>query len=318
MTSDRPVDTIGGAISVATAKLRAGGLSSPRLDAELLLGHLLGRSRTRLAIDAADQIDPDYVTKLDTFVARRLAGEPIAYLIGHREFMGHDFVVGPGVLVPRPETEMLVERAVSMIERRWPSGPVGVLDLCTGSGAIALSLALKIERTNARQDKEVLHYDQSGPPDQSSPRNVFIVGSDISPNALAYARANQANLGLEGVVNLVQGDLLAWTDGPWDLILSNPPYLRPDQIDGNPEISAEPRLALDGGVGGIELIERLLDQAAARVSSRFGMIVEVDPDHADAVRVLAAAHFPGASVIIIPDLSGRDRFISIEREECAT
>ena len=110
---------------------------------------------------------------------------------------------------------------------------------------------------------------------------------------------------------------MAWTDGPWDLILTNPPYLRPDQIDGNPEISAEPRLALDGGTDGIELIEEILDQAVTRVAPRFGMILELDPDHADAVRALASAHFPGASVIIIPDLTGRDRFVSIEREECA-
>ena len=151
MKSDRPVESIGGAISFATAQLRAGGLSSPRLDAELLLGHLLDRSRTQLAIDSTDPVDPVTVTQLNSLLARRLDGEPVAYLIGHREFMGHDFVVGPGVLVPRPETELLVEYALAELDRRWPSGPVRVLDLCSGSGAIALSLALEIAHTIAPQ-----------------------------------------------------------------------------------------------------------------------------------------------------------------------
>ncbi len=97
--------------------------------------------------------------------------------------------------------------------------------------------------------------------------------------------------------------------------MSNPPYLTPEQVDGNPELAAEPRLALDGGQGGLELIERILDQAMSRVSRRFAMIVEIDPDQADAAHALAVSRFPAADVIIVPDLTGRARFVSIERQE---
>lgn len=289
MSSERPVETIGGAISSATAILREAGSPSPRLDTELLLGHLLDKSRTRLVIDANEPISDEVRAALDALVAQRLTGQPVAYLIGHREFMGHDFAVGPGVLVPRPETELLVERALVMIDRYWSSGPLRVLDLCTGSGAIALSLALLTD-----------------------PERVRITASDISSDALRYARINRVNLGLADRVSLVHGDLLNWTRGPWDLILTNPPYLRPDQIDGNPEIGAEPRLALDGGLHGIETIDHILDQARAVAAPRFGMLVELDPDHAASARALAVGFFPRAHIDIIADLTGRARFLSIE------
>jgi release factor glutamine methyltransferase len=169
-------------------------------------------------------------------------------------------------------------------------------------------LALAIDDKTAPKRNAALH---------SNLGQTRITGSDISIEALRYARANRASLGLQNRVDLVQGDLLDWTGGPWDLILSNPPYLSPDQIDGNLEITAEPRLALDGGENGVELIARILDRAATVAAPRFAMIVELDPNHAHAVRAMAAAHFPDADVIIVPDLTGRDRFLSIEREECA-
>ncbi len=308
MSPERPVETIAGALLLATSRLRNGELASPRLDAEVLLGHLLGKSRTRLAIDASDPIDMETRTAFDHLVSRRLGGEPAAYLIGLREFMGHTFQVGPGVLVPRPETELLVERAVAMIERYCPDRPLRVLDLCTGSGVIALSLARELDRQAARENAAAQHGHQT---------RVHIIGSDISADALHYARLNRESLGLHDRVELVQGDLMTWTAGPWDLILTNPPYLRPDQIDGNVEISAEPRIALDGGENGVELIARILDRTAEVAAQRFGMIIELNPDHAHAVWAMAAARFPSADVIIVPDLSGRDRFVSIEREESA-
>lgn len=292
METKRSDRSIGRALSNFTSELRAAGIETARLDAELLLGHVTGKNRTRLAIDKDQELTDLQQLEVMMLMSRRVQGESVAYLIGKREFMGHDFAVGPGVLVPRPETELLVELAAVAIDRLWPIGPVRVLDLCTGSGAIALSLAL-----------------------MTPPIQVSIYGSDISPEALAYAKKNRATLGLDDRVELIEGDLLTWTDGPWDMIVSNPPYLTPAQVDSNPDLTAEPRLALDGGKDGLELIERILEQAASRVPPRFAMIIEIDPDQADAAHALALAQFPSASVIIVPDLTGRARFVSIERQE---
>jgi release factor glutamine methyltransferase len=289
MGSDR---SIGHALSYFTAELRASGIESARLDAELILGHVTGKDRTRLVIDRDRALTDDQQLEAQGLLLRRIEGASVAYIVGKREFMGLDFAVGPGVLVPRPETELLVEHAIASIARMWAGVPVRVLDVCTGSGAIALTVA-----------------------SLTSPERVSITGSDISPDALAYARKNREALGLERRVGLIEGDLLSWTDGPWDMILTNPPYLTPEQVESNPDLAAEPRLALDGGRNGLELIERILEQAVPRVSGHFAMMIEIDPDQAVAARALALDSFPTADVIILPDLTGRARFISIERQE---
>lgn len=293
MACERPERTIGPALLAATKALRHAGLETPRLDAEVLLGSVLGKTRTQLAIAPTALLTNNQLADFERALQRRLRGEPVAYITGTREFMGYEFAVGTGVLVPRPETELLVEHAVRMIDRRWRGESVRVLDLCTGSGAIALSLALLTD-----------------------PKRVSITGSDLSEDALVFARRNRQTLALEDRVEFVAGDLLIWTAGPWDVILTNPPYLTPAQVDGNPDLAAEPRLALDGGLGGFVLIEQILDQAVSRVSQKFAMLIELDPGQADAVLSLASTHFPGAQVTIVPDLSGRARFVSIEREEC--
>jgi release factor glutamine methyltransferase len=292
MEAKRSERSIGRALSFFTAELRAAGIGTARLDAELLLGHVTGKNRTRLAIDVEQVLTDRQRLDAEALVGRRIQGESVAYLIGMREFMGRDFAVGPGVLVPRPETELMVERAVSTIDRMWPGIPVRVVDICTGSGAVALSLALL-----------------------TRPDLVSITASDVSAAALAYARQNRTSLGLDQRVDLIEGDLLAWSDGPWDMILANPPYLTSEQIDNNPDLAAEPRLALDGGFDGLELIERMIDQSVSRVAPRFAMTIETDPDQADAASALAATRFPTADVIIVPDLTGRARFVSIERQE---
>ena len=149
----------------------------------------------------------------------------------------------------------------------------------------------------------------------TNPGHVKITLSDISPVALAYAKRNRSAFGLDARIDLVEGDLLSWTSGPWDLILANPPYLRSDQLDGNAEIAAEPRLALDGGRDGLKLIERLLEQAVSVVATTFAMLIEIDPDQADALLARASEQFPAADVIILPDLTGRARFVAIEHQE---
>ena len=217
----------------------------PRLHDSMLrssCGTSLGIDRTELFTRLQEPIDPNALTSFYSLLEQRARGAPVAYLVGEREFMGIRFQVGPGVLVPRPETEILVEWASAWLRDR-PGATV--VDLGTGSGAIALSLA------------QLMGPDWPGQ----------IIGSDVSPSALAIALRNSGRLGLVGRVALVRGSLLEWLRGPVDLILANLPYLRPDQINANPSLADEPRLALDGGSAGLTLIERLLDDAP-RVRAR--------------------------------------------------
>jgi release factor glutamine methyltransferase len=281
--------TVNDAIRTLQRQFAEAEIGTARLDAELLVGHALGMSRTQLLANLREPIPDAQIPAVDALADRRLGGEPVAYILGRKEFLGHDFIVNPSVLTPRPETELLVEWAIRWLSQRPDAS---VIDVGTGSGAIAIGVAL------------------------STPPTVSTSAIDVSEDALAVARANADRL-CPGRISFRTGDLLADVQGPIDLVLANLPYLRPDQIDGNRDLVAEPRLALDGGTNGVELIERILERAVAVAAPRFGMIIELDPDHANAVGALAAARFPTADVIIVSDLTGRDRFIAIERQETA-
>ena len=272
------------ALAEGTVLLRQAGAESPRLDAEVLLRSVLGWDRTQLFVGLHDGLDNDVTERYRSLLARRLAGEPVAYLVGEREFMGHPFAVGPGVLVPRPETECLVEWLVARVraEPRWRDG-LSAVDVGTGSGAIAYSLALELPQAR-------------------------VVAVERSVAALKYARENRRRLGLERRVALVRGDLLGPV-GVANVIAANLPYLRPDQL--HPGIEREPVEALVSGVDGLDLYRALVPQAAAILSTPGLFAAEIDPSQAGSMVALCRDAFPSGVVGVERDLAGRDRFVTV-------
>jgi release factor glutamine methyltransferase len=252
-------------------ELAAAGCDSPRLDAELLLGEAMGCTRARLLIDGDAPVPPDAARRFAALAARRREREPVAYLLGRRGFRRLDLHVDPRVLIPRPETETLVEAALGL-----PPG-ARVVDVATGSGAVALALA------DERPDLDV-------------------AGTDISAAALEVARGNAARLGLP--VPMRQADLLAGAGGPHDAAVANLPYVAAADLPGlAPELAREPPFALDGGPDGLGLIRRLVLEAAAVPF----VALEVGQGQAPAVAALLAPTHP--QVETRRDLAGIERVV---------
>jgi len=261
------------------ALLAASGL--PRLDARALAEHASGRDRSWLIAHGDAPADADAARAFDALAARRRAGEPLAYLLGWREFLGRRFEVGPAVLVPRPDTEVLVQAALE----RLPTTAPRVLDLGTGSGVIAISIAL------ARPDATVL-------------------ATDLSAQALGIARGNAERLGPAARITLQQGDW--WTAVPalapaFDAIVSNPPYIAesdPHLLD--PALRHEPASALVSGPTGLQAIDTIATGALSRLAEGGWLLLEHGHDQGAAVRArLARAGF--VAIETLPDLAGRDR-----------
>jgi release factor glutamine methyltransferase len=261
--------TVGGAVAAGTARLGEAGCESPRLDAELLLAEVLGVGRERLVLDRALGLDPAAQARFSGLLDRRVAREPVAYILGRREFRWLTLAVDRRVLIPRPETELLVELGLGL-----PAGS-RVADMGTGSGAVALALA-------------------------SERPDLTVVGIDIDADALVVARDNAARLGL--AVDFRVSDLL--DTGPYDAVLANLPYVAQDAALA-PEISAyEPSRALFAGADGLDAVRRLIAQAAG-----LGLLgLEIGPEQAQTVAGwLADAGF--GSVEIRRDLAGLERVV---------
>lgn len=284
MTHDPP--TLRQLLHDGRQQLEQAGDETARLDAEVLLRHLLSIDRATLYARLPDPAPPDTVERYRDLIARRAAGEPVAYITGHREFMGLDFLVDRRVLIPRPETEYLVEWALAWLRER--GGDRLVVDVGTGSGAIAVSLA-------AHADDPALR----------------VVGSDRSLDALRVAAINRDRLA-PGRVALVAGDLLSWCRPGIDLVLANLPYLRPDQAHVG--IAWEPAVALYAGETGFGLYEQLLPQVAQRLRPRGAVGCEIDPSQRAIALATARSHFPTARITVRPDLAGLDRYLIIETD----
>ena len=268
--------------------LAAAGIPEPRLEPEIMLTNVLGVPRHRLYAVQDQELPAQARQALAQFIERRLKREPLAYILGHKEFYGIDLVVDPGVMVPRPETELLVERAILVCMERMDQGRPVVVDVGTGAGGIAINLALHLPRAR-------------------------VFATEGSPSALEVARANIRTHKVEERITLVQGDLLEAVEGPVDVIVANLPYIPSDRLrELQPEVRWEPPIALDGGPDGLDLIRRLLGQARENLSRSGIALLEIDPEHQAPLRQLAGDLFPGAAASVEQDLAGLDRIFVVE------
>lgn len=292
------LSTVGAALAWAVARLRATS-DTPRLDAELLLAHILGWSRARVLAEGREALTDEQRAVFRALVARRAELEPVAYLVGHKEFYGLDFAVDRRVLVPRPETELLIDLARghawqcrARFEALGSGARLRIADVGTGSGCIAVVLALQLPEAR-----------------------VYAV--DISRDALDVAGRNVARHNVSQRVRLLAGDLLDALPEAVDLIVSNPPYTVLSEISVGVR-RHEPGLALDGGPDGLEAYRRLFAQAPAKLRPGGAVLVEIGATQAAAVMDYARARFPAARIGVHRDLAGLDRVVEVLTEEPAS
>jgi release factor glutamine methyltransferase len=247
-----------------TQRFTEAGIASARLEAQLLLAHVLRCSRVQLYTGFDKPLAEQELAGYRDLIKRRLGGESVAYLLGEQEFWGLPFYVDASVLVPRPDTETVIEVARSL--RPDPAAPCRVLDLCTGSGAIAISLAKELP-------------------------GARVVATEVSPDAAAIARRNAERNGVADRVEIRVGDLFAPVAGEqFDLIAANPPYVATGVIATlSPEVRKEPPLALDGGPDGLGFYDRICAAAPAHLLPGGAIVLEHGYDQADPVRALLEA-----------------------------
>jgi len=285
----------GEALAQAAIQLKHDGVESPRFDAELLLAHVLDANRAAVLAHPDRRLTPKQLTRFRNLVARRAGREPLAYIVGHREFYDLDFVVDARVLIPRPETELLVELALQLARdpgRRWPS-PLSIVDVGVGSGAIAVTLAVHLPEAT-------------------------VYALDDSADALAVTAENARRCGVADRVHCLQGDLLSplFEGGqpePPALITANLPYVATDEWQAlPPEIrDHEPRAALDGGPDGLDAIRRLLAMAS-HLRAGGAILLEIGASQGTVVTALARQHFAQATVRLVQDYAGLDRLVVVE------
>ena len=282
----QPAKQAGDALIKARELLSASS-DTPLLDAQLLLGHVLGVTKTRLLAHPETVLDAGQADQFSRLLAQRITGTPLPYLLGHWDFFGRTFRVTSDVLIPRPETELLVEQAIDWLGKR--PLPAHVADVGTGSGCIAISIAL--ERPDAQ-----------------------VFGLDLSREALDVARNNGR---LHGAGNLawLRSDLLAnlpQTALPLDLLCANLPYIPTSTWQSLEVARHEPRLALDGGEDGLRVIERLLAQAVGKMAKAGLILLEIEATTGNAAVDLAQKIFPNSSVAILEDYSNLPRIVRID------
>jgi len=295
--------TVGRLLEDAIARLRSSGSESPRLDAELLLGHAIGVGRTAIVAHPAAPVGPDAAAAFERDLVRRIKGEPVAYIRGFKEFYGLAFSTDARALIPRPETEVLVDLALEEVVRRLmraprPAGtpPVRIVDVGTGAGTIAVTLAVILRQRGAD-------------------REVELAATEVSDDALMLAKENAVGHGVADALAFELADLLpAVIAAPYDLVLANLPYVPSDVVPTLPvAASFEPERALDGGSDGLGLIEQLLGRLPDALEPAGTAMLEIGSDQADALRALVTRVLPGWSVRVEPDLADHPRVARIDR-----
>lgn len=284
--SEAPVRRVSAVLRQAAQRLISRGIKRGALDAEILLGHVLGAAREQLVIAANAPLDDADAWAYENLLLRRLEREPTAYITGKREFWSLDFHVTPDVLIPRPETELLVEIVLTLAKQSPPAPRI--VDLGTGSGAVAVALASEL--TSAE-----------------------IIATDVSAEGLAVAARNAVRNDLAGRIRFVQGDLFAALEPEQrvDLIVSNPPYIRRSDIDTlEPEVSRwEPRGALDGGLDGLDYYRRIAAQAFRYLAPNGALAVEIGAGMGQAVAALFQDAAECAAVNTYNDYAGIERVV---------
>ena len=256
------------------------------IETEALLRHVLGLNRAGFFMSLGEPLTDGQTEVVLDLVGRRLDGTPLAYILGHREFYGLEFAVDRHVLIPRQETELLVDKVLQFASDRELKGPFRVADVGTGSGAVAVAVAVHVPQAT-------------------------VYATDISGEALQVADVNRHRHGVESRLHLVQGDLLQGLGGAFDVIVSNPPYIRSLNMAGlAAEVGREPSRALDGGADGLAITERLLRQASSRLRPGGLALVEIAEDQLDPTLALAERTLPSARVSYARDLLGLPRVVS--------
>ncbi len=287
-------------LTAAAHRLTSAECETPRLDAEVLLAHVLDRDRTWLYTHPQIPLEPDQLDRFETLLHRREQREPVAYLTGRKEFFGLEFEVNPHVLIPRPETELLVETALRIYDLRFTIYDLNlkskivnrkskIVDVGTGSGCISIALAKHLPEAT-------------------------VTAIDLSPQALGLAQQNARRHGVADRIIFLLGDLLQPLAEPVDFIVSNPPYVsRPDLAMADPEVGRyEPRLALDGGGDGLEVVKRLLFEAASKLKPGGSLLVEIGSSQGQIVSQIAKKYFSYADIRLAQDLAGLDRLLVVQ------
>ena len=274
-------------LNVASEELMKIGSLDARLEAEVLLRHVLKIDRATMFRDLDEDVSIEDSGNIASLVKRRTQREPLAYITGAKEFYGLPFVVSEEVLIPRQETELLVDTAIVQA-KSLDKSEISIVDVGTGSGAIAVSLALNIPTST-------------------------VIAVDISESALTIADDNRRAHGLYSRVKLRRGNLLEPIVEKIDILVSNPPYIRSDKLPSlQEEVLQEPMVALDGGYDGLELIKKLLFQAVDKMSNPSVILFEIDSDQAAEAVKLSQQFFPSAITTVLKDLSNNERAVLLE------
>jgi len=269
--------------------LEAAGIPDARLEAEVMVMAVMRMTRQNIFAEQESAVAAHQATELAGVVAQRLERVPLAYILGYREFYGINVAVTPDVLIPRPETEGLVEHTLFMALMGMETRELTIADVGTGSGAIAVNLAIHLPAAR-------------------------IYAVDLSEAALDVAAWNIRAHAVADRVRLGHGDLLEPLPGPVDVIVANLPYIPTGRIPTlQPEVRQEPQLALDGGADGLDLVRRLLAQAPGKLNSPGVILLELDPEQFPAAEAAAREHFPAAEIGAEQDLTRRDRIMVVNR-----
>ncbi len=278
-------NTISKQLTKATAKLEAAGIDTARLDAEVLLAYVLNSRRLALYVHVAKELTLGQIKRYENLIQRRLERIPVAYLVGHKEFMGLNFAITPDVLIPRPDTEVLAQGVIEHLQEY--SREIKIADIGTGSGAICISILKFLD--NATAD-----------------------AVDVSARALDIARFNAEKFNVTDRINFYEGDLFEPLAGKkFDVVISNPPYILSGDMENlQPEVAGEPHIALDGGADGLNFYREIIDAAPDFLNDDGFLAVEVGENQADAVVKLIKDGGAFSYTQVWKDLANIDRVVA--------